>query len=196
MTLTCVVQGNDLTDFSTQIDWFKSNQSNNEAEQLHTDIISNTNSTSFEFEVDSDRGSGQYFCSANETIISNYVSIFFRSLTMRQLPKVAPVYKNQQVEIQIIQEGDVGSQIQCKHALTGNALSHSIIAARQNFLEVKAKFKLEKTAMITCEAAFSDETLYSMNTTIVVLGMLPFDCQKIYSAMCSLYEFLKVTFAQ
>ena len=170
VTLTCTVQGENLTDITPQISWFKSN-SEDEAELFHTEIIQSTNSTSFEHILDSDAGSGEYHCKVNETVSNNSISIYFRSLTMKQLPEDAPVFKSQQVEIKVTQEGDIGPpHMQCQDESTNTPLGHTIVGKRKNLLEVKIKFKPEKSVTVVCDAGFSDGEMYSVNATIKVLG--------------------------
>ena len=93
---------------------------------------------------------------------------------MKQIPEVASVYKNQQVEIQIIQEGDVGvPQIMCQDAATAMAIGNTIFAVRGDFVEAKVKFKPEKTVVVTCEASFGvqgQHVFMDINSTIEVLG--------------------------
>ena len=174
VTLTCTVQGENLTDITPQINWFKTN-SDDEAELFHTEIIQRTNSTSFEHILDSDAGSGKYHCSVNETVSNNTISIYFRSLTMKQLPEDAPVFKSQQVEIKVTQEGDIGApRMQCQDESTNVPLGHTIVGKRTNLLEVKFKFTPEKSVTVVCDAGFSDGEMYSVNATIEVLGEFNF----------------------
>lgn len=170
VTLTCEVQTN-LTDYIPQVSWFFKINSDSEPQLLLSETQSVTNSTSFEHVLSKDSQTGKYYCSVNDTI-SNEISIYFRSLLMTQLPDSAAVYKNQQVEIKVIQKGDIGTpHVECSSGEI--SLGHSIVDNGEGYLEARIKFKPDKTSVVVCEATFSDDAyILEANTTVEVLGML------------------------